>query len=186
MFVTTYWLKLITQIVQAITFTKKEVAKVVQPHNDALVLTLKFSNYNVHRILVDNESLIDVYFRLAYNQMSLPPKVLKSTNTFLYRFLGCNIQPIGKVKLPMTINSHSSQATVFTNFLVIDILLVYNVIIGHPTLKALQVVASIYYLAIKFSITIRVGVIQGNQVKVRRYFALAMKENGSNPNKLMS
>lgn len=54
-------------VAQTITFTKEEEAKVVQPHDDALMLTLHIVNHNVHRVLVDNKSLVDVLFHLAYN-----------------------------------------------------------------------------------------------------------------------
>lgn len=57
-----------------------------------------------------------------------------------------------------------------------DILGVYNAIIGRPTLNALQAVTSIYHLVIKFLTLAKIGVIRRNQVEVYCCYALAFKE----------
>lgn len=53
--------------IQIITSTDEEATKVIQPHNEILVLTLQIVNHNVHRVLINNESSMDVLFYLAYN-----------------------------------------------------------------------------------------------------------------------
>lgn len=71
--------------------------------------------------------------------------------------------------------SHSTQATISTNFLIVDALGVYNAIIKKPTLNALRVIASTYQLALKFPTPAGVGVIHGNQVEARCYYTMALK-----------
>jgi hypothetical protein len=39
------------------------------PHNDALVVTVTVANYVIYQILVDNESLTDILYWLAFKQM---------------------------------------------------------------------------------------------------------------------
>lgn len=92
-------------------------------------------------MLVDTKSLVDVLFYLAYNQMRLSPMIFKPANTSLYEFASCNKQPFGGVKLFITIGNYTAQTTVLFNFLKVDTPFVYNVIIGQPTLNALQAVA---------------------------------------------
>lgn len=70
-------------VAQIITFTNEEVTKVNQLHDDILILTLQIANHNIHWVLIDTESSVDVLFLLAYNQMELLPTVLKPTNTSL-------------------------------------------------------------------------------------------------------
>lgn len=139
---------------------------------------MQITNHNVHRVLVGNRSLVDVLFYLTYNQMRFPPKVLKPTNIPLYSFSGYNVQPFGGVELPIIASSHPTQVRIFT-FLMVNMLSIY-IIIGQPTLNTLLAVASIYYMAIKFPIIVNIIVIYVNQVKVRRYYVLALKEKGSN------
>lgn len=54
-----------------ITFTKKETTKVMQHHDDALVICLEVANHKIHCVLVDNGSFIDVIFKAPYNQMRI-------------------------------------------------------------------------------------------------------------------
>lgn len=72
---------------------------------------------------------------------------------------------------------------IFTKFLVVDVSSVYNIIIGHPTLNALRAIEYINHLTLKFQTTIRIDVVQGNQVEVHHCYALAMKEKKNNPQK---
>lgn len=62
----------------------------------------------------------------------------------------------------------------------VDILSIYNVIIRHLTTNALQIVASIDHLAMKFSTAIGIGVVRGNQVKACCCYTLTMKDKRSN------
>jgi hypothetical protein len=41
-------------------FSDKDFAGELQPHTDALVVTLTIANHNIHSILVDNGSLADI------------------------------------------------------------------------------------------------------------------------------
>lgn len=48
-------------------FIEEEAAKVVQPHDDALVVTLKIANHTIHCVLVDSGSSVDVIFKAIYD-----------------------------------------------------------------------------------------------------------------------
>ena len=52
----------------------------------------------------------------------------------------------GKIFLLMTIGEHLQVCTMIMDFIVVDGLYTYNVIIGQPTLKALKAITSIYHL----------------------------------------
>lgn len=106
MYITNYQPKLDTSTAQASTFIKEEAIKIIQSYDDALMLTLQIANHNVYWLLIDNESLMDIFFHSAYNQMRLPPEVFKPTNTPLHEFTGCNVQPFGGIKLFVIAGSH--------------------------------------------------------------------------------
>lgn len=78
-----------------IMFIEEKAAKVVQPHDDALVVTLKKTNHTIYRILVDSGSSVDVIFKTAYDQMGITQGKLKSAPTPLYGFLGITSSQTG-------------------------------------------------------------------------------------------
>lgn len=52
---------------QAITFINEEATKVVQPHDNVLMVALQITNHNVHQVLIDTKSSMDVLFRSTYS-----------------------------------------------------------------------------------------------------------------------
>ena len=60
--------------------------RVIVPHYDALVLTLCISGFDVHRVLVDLGSAIDLLQLLAFNQMKLSSGMLNSAGQILFCF----------------------------------------------------------------------------------------------------
>lgn len=163
---TNYQLQLDMPATQTITFIDEKVTKVIQPHDDVVMLNLQIANHNVHQVLIDTRSSVDVLFCLAYSQMELLSMVLKPPNTLLYKFASCKVQPFRGVKLLITTSSHPTQATVLTNILVVDAPFVHNVIIGQPILNALRVVALTYHLALKFPTLAEVGISKGIKLKL--------------------
>ena len=72
----------------AITFTEEEAKKLLHPHNDALVISLRIANSQVHRILVDNGSSADILFTSAVTRINLGGAKLTPVLTPLYGFAG--------------------------------------------------------------------------------------------------
>ena len=61
-------LKGITRELENVVFTEADVKWVHNPHTDALVITVSIANSIVHRILVDNGSTANIFFRDAYQR----------------------------------------------------------------------------------------------------------------------
>ena len=51
---------------QAITFTDEDAGKIHHPHDDRIVITLLIADYTTRRVLIDNGSLIDIMYYLAF------------------------------------------------------------------------------------------------------------------------
>ena len=75
--------------------------------------------------------------------------------------------------------SYSLQVTNKHNFLVVDSISSYNVIIGRPTLNRWKAATSTYCLKVKFPTKQGVGEIRGDQVLAKECYqaVLASKEN---------
>ena len=47
-------------------FSKEDERRLHHPHDDALVVSVRVGDYNVHRMLVDNGSSADILYYLAF------------------------------------------------------------------------------------------------------------------------
>ena len=59
-------------------------------------------NKNVHRILVDNESSIDILYYQAFQKMGLKNSDLRPSPNLIYDFTEDSVTPMGVVILPRT------------------------------------------------------------------------------------
>ena len=87
------------------------------------------------RILVDNGSSVDIIYLLAFQQLKLDEKRLRPFESPLVSFNGDRVYPKGIVTLTVTVGTHPRQLTRQLDFLVVDCLSSYNVIIRRPTLN---------------------------------------------------
>ena len=81
--------------------------------------------------------------------------------------------------LTITVGTHPRQLTRQLDFLVVDCLSSYNVIIGRPTLNKWKAVTSTYCLKVKFPTDNGVGEVKGDQILARECYqvVLVAKEN---------
>ena len=100
-----------------IVFTKVDARWVHHPHTEALVITARVANSNVHRMLVDDGSAIDIIYLDAYKRMGLTESELSPTTPPLYEFIGDHVILRGIVKLAVTVVEHPSVSTVVTELL---------------------------------------------------------------------
>ncbi|GMN66985.1 hypothetical protein TIFTF001_036046 [Ficus carica] len=68
-------------IEHSISFHSSEATSLSRPHDDALVLTLNVSKYEVGRILIDNGSSADVLFLSTLRKMELSESDIESSMT---------------------------------------------------------------------------------------------------------
>lgn len=86
---------------------------------------------------------------------------------------GC---PVGAIALPVTTRYEPTQATVMTDFIIIDKPSTYNAIIGRPTLNALKAVVLTFHLVMKFPTESGIGVVTGDQEVAHVCYNAILKE----------
>ena len=59
-------------------FSNEDKIRTIQPHDDALVVTLKIGGYDVKRVLVDQGSAVEIMYHNLYKGLNLKPKNLMS------------------------------------------------------------------------------------------------------------
>ena len=67
-----------------------------------VVDSLTVANNDVHKILVDNGSSVDVLYLQAYERMGLKVCDLKPSPNLVYSFTGDSVVPLRVITLPMT------------------------------------------------------------------------------------
>lgn len=109
-------------------FTNEDVDKVIQPYNDALVVTLKVMGKNVHRIIIDIGSLVDIIFKRALEQMDIQGPTMEKAPTPLLGFMGGSVWPLGIISLLLLMSGGSVAITTMTKFVIVDQPSSYNAI----------------------------------------------------------
>ncbi|MQL72212.1 hypothetical protein Taro_004519 [Colocasia esculenta] len=128
----------------------EDLVGVITPHTDALVISATVNHCNVRRILVDNGSAPDV---LAYDYcvlMGLKTDQLTPVESPLFGFSGVSVQPIGKVRLPITLGTAPKTVTKIVDFLVIKNVPGYNAILGRGLIGRIKAVPSSLHQKMKF------------------------------------
>ena len=111
-------------------FSKEDARRLHHPHDDALVVSIRVGDYNMHRVLVDNGSSTNILYYPAFQQMRIDKERLISTNALLVGFGGSRVFPLGVVTLSVTVGDYPQQITKDVTFLVVDCSSSYNAILG--------------------------------------------------------
>ena len=68
------------------------------------------ANNNMHKILVDNGSSVDILYYQAFQKMGLKDSDLKPSPNPVYGFTGDIVTPMGVVSLLMTVGEYPRQS----------------------------------------------------------------------------
>ena len=61
-------------------FSEEDARRLHHPHDDALVVSMRVGDYNMHRVLVDNGSSADILYYPAFQQMRIDKEQLIPMN----------------------------------------------------------------------------------------------------------
>jgi len=151
-------------------FLKEDTRGVTQLHDDPLVIIFMIEGFNTIRILMDNGSSADIIYLSAFQQLKLDLGRLRPFESPFISFNGDRVYPKGIVMLTVTMGSYLRQLTRQLDFLIVDCLSLYNVIIERPTLNRWKAAMSTYCPKVKFPTENGVGEVKGDQVLVRECY----------------
>ena len=117
-----------------------------QPHNDALVITLRIGGFDVKRVMVDQGSGAEIMYPDLYKGLSLKPKDLSKYNSPLVGFDGRTVIPKGMIKLPV----QTSNEKVEVEFIVVDAYSPYTAILARPWLHTMGAVSPTLHMKMKY------------------------------------
>ena len=129
-----------------LSFLEEDKIGTTQPHDDALLITLRIRDYDVKRVMVDNGSVAEIMYPNLYKGLNLKSKDLMPYSSPLMSFNRKLIIPKGMIRLPI----QTGPEIVKVNFIVVDTYFPYTAIVNRPWLHTLGAVASSLHQKVKF------------------------------------
>ena len=129
-----------------ISFPPINTTRVITPHYDALVLTVCINSFDVHRVLIDPGSAVDLLHLPTFKQMRVPIDHLHSVGRVLSGFNGATTLSIGDVTFIVKAGRVMQQVLLS----VVEDLGPYNAILGQTWLHAMKAVPSTYHQTISY------------------------------------
>ena len=127
-------------------FSDEDKVRTIQPHDDALVVTLRIGEYDVKRVLVDQGSAVEVMYPDLYKGLKLRLEDLTAYDSPLVSFKGKTFTLKGQIRLPIQTGSDIVEV----DFIVVDAYLPYTAIVARPWLHALGAVSSTLHQKVKY------------------------------------
>ena len=119
-------------------FSNEDKIETIQPHDDALVITLRIGGYDVKRVMVDQGSAAEIMYSDLYKELSLRVEDLTPYSSPLVSFEGKVIILKGQIRLPVQTGSE----TVEVDFIIVDAYSPYTAIVARPWLHTLGAISS--------------------------------------------
>ena len=119
-----------------IEFSEDDARRIHHPYDNALMVSLQIGDYNMHWVLVDNNSSANILYYPTFQQMRIDREWLTPINAPLVRFGGTRVFPLGPITLAVRASDYPRQIIREVTFLVVDCSSAYNAILGRPTLNS--------------------------------------------------
>ena len=84
-----------------LSFSDADKLGTIQPHYDALVVTLRIGGYNVKKVMIDHSSAAEIMYSELYKGLGLKPENLTTYSSPLVSFEGKMVVSKGQIRLPM-------------------------------------------------------------------------------------
>ena len=129
-----------------LSFSNYDKVGTIQPHDVALVVTLRIGGYDMRRVMVDQGNGAEVMYLDLYKELNLKLEDLMAYDSPLISFDAKVVIPKGQIRLPVQTRSE----VVKVNFIVADAYSPYTAVMGRPWLHALKAVSSTLHLKVKY------------------------------------
>ena len=111
-----------------LSFLEEDKIGTTQPHDDALLITLRIGDYDVKRVMVDGGSAAEIMYLELYKGLKLKLEDLMLYSSSLMSFDGKLVIPKGMIRLPIQTGPEIMEV----NFIVVDTYSPYIAIVARP------------------------------------------------------
>ena len=152
-------------------FSNEDKIGTIQPHDDALVITLQIGGYDVKRVMVDQGSAAEIMYPNLYKGLNVKVEDLTPYSSPLVSFEGKIIIPKGRVRLLVQTGSE----VVGVDFIVVDTYSPNTVIVARPWLHTLEAVSSTLHQKVKYPSEGQIKEILGDKSLARQCLVAAIQ-----------
>ena len=117
-----------TNVPLVLSFSDANKQGTIQPHDDALVVTLRIGGYDVKRVMVDQGIVAEIMYPDLFKGLGLKPEDLTTYSSPLVSFEGKMVVPKRQIRLPVQTGSD----VVEVDFIMVYAFSPYTAIIGRP------------------------------------------------------
>ncbi|XP_057418389.1 uncharacterized protein LOC130712579 [Lotus japonicus] len=118
--------------------------------DDPIVVMVRINSFNVRRVLLDQGSSTDIIYGDAFDQLGLTDRDLTPYTRTLVGFSGEQVWVRGYLDLDMIFGIDDNAKVLRVRYLVLQVVVSYNVIIGRNTMNRLCTMISTAHLAVKY------------------------------------
>ena len=154
-----------------LSFSDADKLRTIQPHDDALVVTLRIGGYNVKRVMINQGSAAKIMYPDLYKGLGLKPENLTTYSSPLVSFEGKMVVPKGQIRLLVQVGTD----VVEVDFIVVDVFSPYTAIISKPWLHTLGTFSSTFHQKVKYPSGDQVLEIVGSQSVARQCLVAAIQ-----------
>ena len=151
-------------------FSDEDKLGTIQPHDNALVVTLRIGGYDVKRVMIDQGNAVEIMYSDLYKGARFET-YLTTYSSPLVSFEGKMVVPKGQIRLPVQIGTD----VVEVDFIMVDAFSPYTAIMGRPWLYTLGAVSSTLHQNVKYPSGDQVLEIIGSQSMARQCLVAAIQ-----------
>ncbi|XP_060183109.1 uncharacterized protein LOC132613071 [Lycium barbarum] len=140
---------------------------IVQPHNDALVISVLVNKFKIKRVLIDPRSSANIIRRRVIEQLGLLNQIMPAIRVLNGFNMACETTK-GEITLPINMAGTMQQ----TKFYVIEGDIGYNALLGRPWIHLIKAVPSTMHQALKFPTSEGIKTVHGEQQAAKNMFAV--------------
>ncbi|XP_034706262.1 uncharacterized protein LOC117929923 [Vitis riparia] len=152
-----------------IIFPLVDPTRILQPHRDALILSLGMGDFDVRRILIDPGSSADLLQASVISHMGRDLSSLENPGRILSGFNGATTTSLGDIVLPVQVG----PVTLNVQISVVQDLSPFNAILGRTWLHYMKAIPSTYHQMVSFLTEDGQIGLYGNQLAARQCYQIA-------------
>ncbi|XP_070036916.1 uncharacterized protein [Nicotiana tomentosiformis] len=150
-----------------LSFSDGDAKGIIQPHNDALVISILVNKTRIKCVLIDPGSSTNIIRSKVVEQLGLQDRIVPAVRVLNKFNMACETTK-GEITLPVNTAGIIQEVKVY----VIEGDMRYNALLGRPLIHHMRAVPSTLHQVLKFPVPGGIKTIYGEQLTVKEMFAI--------------
>lgn len=147
-------------------------------HNDLLVISIRLNRYEVRWVLLGTGSSVNLLTLEVYNKLGIDKNNLPKVSDLLVGLGDKTVAVLGTINLPLVLRNKKYKRKIYVEFVVLDIPLAYNVILGSLVLNYYGIVINMGSLCWKLPVPSGLTVVEAVKSRLKSVLGTLPKVSG--------